>query len=229
MKKYLSSLGLAGGLALSGPALAEADLSGVWQAQSPAQELKTVRGETSPLRKEAAAIYQQRRDKWRKGDLSFDPSAQCVVPGFPRIMSMPYPFEILQSKQKIIFMFEWNYWNRQIFLKKQAQEAPYPMALGMSNGRWDGDVLEVRTGQFSANTLLDSAGMPHSESLVVTERLQLVKPDILEARYTIEDPETFTQPWETVVRFARLPKGTEIREDVCLDRIEAGKVAASSK
>ena len=76
------------------------------------------------------------------------------------------------------------------------------------------------------NTLLDSAGLPHSESLKVTEKVRLLDNGAtLENRITIDDPETFTQPWETVVRFKKLPKGTEIKEDICLDRLDAGKPA----
>jgi hypothetical protein len=34
-----------------------------------------------------------------------------------------------------------------------------------------------------------------------------------------EDAKTFSAPWDTVVSYRKLPSGTEVREDICLDRI----------
>jgi hypothetical protein len=59
----------------------------------------------------------------------------------------------------------------------------------------------------------------------ITEKMRLLNPTTLEARLTIDDPETFTRPWDTVVRFKKMPEGTEIKEDICLDRLDAGKPA----
>jgi hypothetical protein len=107
-----------------------------------------------------------------------------------------------------------------------AKEVPYPLSLGLSKGQWEGETLVVKTTDLSAdNTLLDSAGMPRSEAMKITEKMRLLTPTTLEVRFTIDDPETFTQPWDTVVRFKKLPKGTDIKEDICLDRVDAGKPA----
>ena len=46
-------------------------------------------------------------------------------------------------------------------------------------------------------------------------------------RITIDDPDTFIHPWDTVVRFRRLPSDTEIPQDICLDRTDAGKPAVA--
>jgi len=218
--------GVLAGLITSGAAVAAPDFSGVWQVERAIQELKTVEGKTPPLKPEAAKVYEARRKQWQAGDLSFDPTAKCISPGLPRMLYLPYPFEIIQGPKKLTYLFEWNYWNRHVYVADKAREVPYPLSLGLSQANWEGQTLVVKTTDFRAdNTLLDSAGMPRSESMKITERMRLVNPTTLEARFTIDDPETFTQPWDTVVRFKKLPQGSEIKEDICLDRVDAGKPA----
>lgn len=203
------------------------NLNGVWQVASEIKELKTVDGKTPPLTAAAEKVYAANRARWAKGDLAFDPAAKCISPGLPRILYLPYPFEIIQTSRRVHYMFEWNYWNRHIELRDMKLEVPYPLSLGISSGRWDGDTLVVDTiGLRGDNTLLDAAGMPHSQALKLTERIRLVDGGrALETRIRFEDPATFKEPWETVVRFRKLPAGTEIKEDICLDRIDAGKPA----
>jgi hypothetical protein len=110
-------------------------------------------------------------------------------------------------------------------------EAPRYMAAtyaagpsGLSKGRWDGDTLVVETTLLDDSKLLDNAGLPHSNQLKVTERLRLASPDVLEDRVRLEDPVTFTQPWETMVSYRRQHDAI-IQEDVCLDRIKTGAPA----
>lgn len=96
--------------------------------------------------------------------------------------------------------------------------------MGLSKGKWEGDTLVVETGRLSHLTLIDSAGMPHSDDFKLTERIRLRSPDVLENRIRIEDPGVFTQPWETMVTYKRQRDAT-IEEDVCLDRIKTGAPA----
>lgn len=203
------------------------DFSGVWQISGAVRTLKTEDGKVPPLKPAAARLYEERQRKLAAGDLSFDPTAQCISPGLPRILYLPYPFQLVQGAERLVYLFEWNYWNRRVYLDGQRREAPYPLALGVSHGSWDGEALVIDTTGFRAdNTILDAAGMPHSEALHVVERLRLLDAGrVMEDRITIDDPETFTKAWTTVARFQRLPAQTRIKEDVCLDRIDAGRPA----
>lgn len=100
-------------------------------------------------------------------------------------------------------------------------EATGPM--GLSVGKLAGDTLIIETSALRDSTLIDSSGLPHSDALEITETLRLRSPDVLENRLRIDDPKTFTQPWETVVTYRR--QNVDIREDVCLDRIKTGQSA----
>ena len=216
----------AAGFAVS-VAQAGIDLSGVWEVAGKAPELRTVEGKAPPLTSEAQKLYEERRAKWKAGDLSYDPTAKCVSPGMPRVLYLPYPFQIIQRSKRITFLFEWNYWNRHVDMSGKALEAAYPLSLGESLGHWEGDTLVIRTNGLRAdNTMLDAAGLPHSEELTLTEHLRLIEGGKrLEDRIRFEDPRTFTQPWETVVKFNRLPDTYEIKMDICLDRTDAGRAA----
>jgi hypothetical protein len=39
---------------------------------------------------------------------------------------------------------------------------------------------------------------------------------------TIEDPRTFSHPWTARVTYKRMPRGTELQEDVCRERVLKG-------
>jgi hypothetical protein len=66
-----------------------------------------------------------------------------------------------------------------------------PSAMGFSTGQWEGNVLIVDTSDFIESTLIDDAGLPHSDQMKVTERLRLTRTDELENLIRIEDPSMY--------------------------------------
>jgi hypothetical protein len=100
-------------------------------------------------------------------------------------------------------------------------DPPLPLTMGFPVGHFDGDTLVVRTVGLSDVTVLDASGLPHSEQMVLTERLRVLPDGRLESHMTIDDAETFTQPWETVLTFHR-DAAARVTDDVCPDRIASG-------
>jgi len=100
-----------------------------------------------------------------------------------------------------------------------------PEPMGAADGKWTGNVFTIRTAHLLGTTLIDSAGMPHSDGMKLTEKLRLISPDVLEDRILFDDPATFTKPWETVVTYRRQNSTLRNDEDVCLDRIRDGQPA----
>jgi hypothetical protein len=47
-----------------------------------------------------------------------DPEAKCYLPGVPRATYMPYPFQIVQSPQDILMVYEFASANRLINMGK---------------------------------------------------------------------------------------------------------------
>ena len=210
----------------AGATAATPDISGVWQPVRYIQELRTVDGGAPPLKAAAAKTYEANRKKWLAHDLSYDTTTQCIPPGMPRSLYLPYPFEIIQRPHGVTFLFQWNYMFRTVDMAGAKRVVDYPLRNGFSEAQWKGDTLVIDTIGRSDNTLLDASGLPNSDKLHLVEQLQLANNDqSLIDRITIDDPEIFERPWDTVIEFRRLPKGAEIKEDVCVDRIDAGKPA----
>jgi hypothetical protein len=208
------------GVAFSSVDRAAADFSGVWVVRKYSPELKTSDGSTPPLLPAAAQLYDQRKALLAKGDKSFDAVAShCGAPGMPRVMMIPYDFEIVQSPRHVVFLFEWNRMYRRVDVDGPNLNADDLQWTGRAVAHWEGDTLVIRTTQIDA-TLMDGAGMPHSDALAVTERLQLLNSKTLQDRIRFEDPKTFRTPWETTVTYRKLPKGTQVGEYICLDHLQ---------
>lgn len=209
--------------------LAAADFNGIWKVTEYQEQLRTTEGREPPLLPAAAARYAANLAAFRKGDTSFDLTAhQCSSPGTPRVLFLPYPFEIMQTAEQITFIFEWNHLFRAAPVGK-APEVLYATAIGASKASWQGDVLVIETDNLSDRTLLDAAGLPHSESLKITERYQLSKDGRrLDLRIRFEDSQTFSAPWETHLQFQRLTD-FKFSEDICLDRKARGEPPFSKR
>ena len=196
---------------------AEPDLTGVWSIVKPPAVLKTVTGARPPLNPTGEALYEQRRAAAARGDRTFDGTSKCLPPGLPRLMLVNEPFEILQRDKAVYFVHELNRLPRRAYFGEPLPEDPDPAYLGFSIARWDGDTLVIESSGFRDGTLLDDSGLPHSESLHLTERYELSKDGKkLQARFTIDDPKMFTQPWDAKAEYVKR-RDYEISEQVCAD------------
>jgi hypothetical protein len=72
---------------------------------------------------------------------------------------------------------------------------------GDSRGRWEGDTLVVETTNFSDKNSFRGSG-PHMK---LTERFRRVDADTLLYQFTVNDAETFTQPWTAEIPVVRTP------------------------
>jgi hypothetical protein len=194
-------------------------MTGVWQLMSRVTSLQTDQGNSPPLLPKARALYDVHRAQLAKGDRSFDSTAQCLPHGVPRLLFESMPFELLPQAKNIVFMYQWNRLARFADLKNPHSEPLGPTWLGQSVAKWEGDTLVVDTNGFNDRTTLDAAGMPHSDQLHVIEHYTLSGDgNTLTAKLTIADPQTFSAPWQTSVRFKRL-RDFKIPEDVCVERL----------
>ena len=196
---------------------AEANLEGTWRIAVSQDAFKPVSGEI-PFTTEGRKRYQEnkRLQAQRNYDAYDIATARCASPGLPRLMLTPDRFRVWQRSGLIVFQFEWNRLFRQIDLgltmprvRITEDDAAVGRAVPPSMGRWEGDTLLVNL-------------VPHGYDMKLTERLHLKDADTLEDRVTIEDPEYFTRPWETVVTYKRQPDAA-FAEDVCLDRLWSGQ------
>jgi hypothetical protein len=109
-------------------------------------------------------------------------------------------YQIVQTKDQILVLVEMVHDVRVIRMNATAhQPAHIRTWMGDSIGRWDGDTLVVETTNF--HPLQSFRGS--SEKLKVTERFTRVDADTILYRFTIDDPDTWTQPWSGEVPFRR--------------------------
>jgi len=75
-----------------------------------------------------------KRNDNQKNWLEEDPEIKCYLPGIPRANYMPYPFQIAQSEQAILFSYEFAGAARNIYLEDPG-EAPIDSWMGQSIAR----------------------------------------------------------------------------------------------
>jgi len=165
-----------------------------------------------PFQPWAETLYRQRIADLQKDD----PEARCLPPGIPRMHQTPFPFQVFQLPDRVLFVFEGgsHFW-RTIFTDGRAHsKEPNPGYLGESIGHWDGDTLVVDTIGFNDRTWLDQDGHPHTEALHTVERFTRRDEMTLHYQVTIEDPGAYTRPWTTSYTIPWSP-GAELMEYVC--------------
>ena len=178
--------------------------------------LGVVEGDQIPYLPWAAARRKENLEHW----LDRDPEIKCFQPGVPRGMYMPFPFQIIQSSNKIMMVFEFANAQRTIHLDKVD---PYPNVafMGHSVGRWEGDTLVVDVTNFTDATWFDRAGNFHSDALHVVERYTAITRDAIRYEATIEDPQVFTRPWKiSMPLYRRLEPNAQLTDFRCVEMVE---------
>ena len=169
-----------------------------------------------PYTREAAAIKQENGDNW----IDRDPELKCYLPGIPRAMYMPYPFEITQSTNKIHLSYAFANAARTIHLDDVDRPPDYTY-MGHSVGRWEGDTLVVDVDYFNGKNWFERAGNFHSEALRLTERFTPMSADAIWYEVTITDPETFTEPWTIAMPlYRRLEPSATVLDYPCIEFAE---------
>ncbi len=70
---------------------------------------------------------------------------------------------------------------------------------GDSRGRWEDDTLIIETKNYSPKSRLRGS----TENLRVIERFRRSGPDTLDYQVTLDDPDTWTQPWTVLIRLQK--------------------------
>jgi hypothetical protein len=149
-----------------------------------------------------------------------DPTLVCLPPGIPYVLTIPTPFELIHIDGQLLQVFEYDHSLRRIYTDGRARPDDLHLTgmhqwMGYSIGRWDGDTLVIETSGFNDRTWLDRSGRPHSDKLLVTERLRRVDRETLVDDVTIHDPKAYTEPWHGRLVF-KLEEDWQIFEHICV-------------
>ncbi|MEN9705810.1 MAG: hypothetical protein RLZZ393_1689 [Pseudomonadota bacterium] len=199
------------------------DFTGIWENRGGIgwrQGIPPGIRQDPPLTPAYRAVWQRHLDNAAAGHPTGDPTAGCLPQGMPRIMTMTYPMEIVMNARQVNIFAEWNGQTRRIFTDGRSLPAPDDVEVtfnGTSVGHWEGDVLVATTVGMRPETNLESSGLPHSDVLVVKERIWLDGDDLLKDEITLVDAKAYTQPWTVTKAYHRAAPGAELIEYVCLE------------
>jgi hypothetical protein len=105
---------------------------------------------------------------------------------------------------------------RRVHLDVPHSANPKPSWYGESVGRYEGDTLVIDTIGLSTKTFVDAYRTPHTEKLHVVERWRMVDDrKFMEAVFTVEDPDTYYEPWTGMKRYRRVAQ--QFREEICAE------------
>jgi len=146
-----------------------------------------------------------------------DPEAQCLPVGVPRYMFDPYPFKIVQQKDRVIFLFEGDNYPWRIVPIDPSAKHPKdinPTWMGDAVGHYEGDTLVVDVVGFNGKAWLDQAGHAQTEKAHLIERYTRTDSLTLKYEVMIDDPGAYSRPW-TTSNTVRWRPGLELLEYVC--------------
>jgi len=170
-----------------------------------------------PYTPEARALKEENRAHW----VDRDPEVKCYMPGIPRATYMPYPFQIVQTEEYILFAYEFASASRVVYMNRPDFMAPVDAWMGHSLGSWDGETLVIDVTAQVPDTWLDMNGNHHSNSIRVVERYTATSPHHLQYEATIEDPEVYTRPWTlSLPLYRRVDENMQLLEFKCVEFAE---------
>jgi hypothetical protein len=188
------------------------DESGV-TGQQPTQRISDISNPN--LKQWAKDVMKKDNDEVLAGKFAFTARSSCKaagVPGFDVLLGGT--LFILQSPTKVTMIFSGNAEVRHIQLNAPHSANPKPSWYGESVGHYEGDTLVVDTIGLNDKTFLDNYRTPHSDKLHVTERWRLIEEGKkLEILMTIDDPDTFYQPFQALRQYNRVNRA--FSEDIC--------------
>jgi hypothetical protein len=172
-------------------------------------------------------------DEVLAGKIAFTPSQSCLPAGVPDFLALGgnrNPYWFLQTPKEVWIMRSADSQVRRIYLDIAHSANPKPSWYGESVGHYEDGTLVVDTIGLNTKTYVDNYRTPHTEKLHVVERWRMVNDRQLEATVTVEDPDTYYEPWSGLRRYRRVAQ--QYIEDICAENNEHGfdyKIPVASK
>lgn len=164
------------------------------------------------------------KDRMRKanedvlaGHVPFRARESCWPAGVPTFLvyALVTPLYFLQTPKQVVMTYSGGPEFRHIYLGVPHSAHPKLSWYGESVGRYEGDALVVDTIGLNERTYVDNYRTPHTDKLHIVERYRLIEDrNILEVRFTVEDPGAFTRPWSGIQKFRRTHR-TSLSESPC--------------
>jgi hypothetical protein len=131
----------------------------------------------------------------------------CAAPSVVYSIQGPFPFEIHQTPELIVFKYEYFDQVRLIFMDGRDHppaDAPHSK-VGHSTGHWEGDELVIETTHLAPATITNN-GLDHSDAIRMVERYKLAEDGTqLKATQWFEDPKVLDNNGARYIQWSRDP------------------------
>ena len=166
----------------------------------------------------AKEVMKRENEKILAGGIGYTPRSSCMPAGVPAFMLFPVvePIFFVQSPSVVLMVFAGDAQIRHIYLDVPHSAHPKPSWYGESVGRYEGDTLVIDTIGFNDKTYVDNFHTPHSDKLHVVERWKRADDNTMRVTFTVEDPDTFNEPWTATYSFHRIERPL-FDEEVCAE------------
>jgi hypothetical protein len=177
-------------------------------------------GKVAPFKPWAKGLYELRQRTLLKDD----PIISCLPASGPRQFQVAQGVQLIEQpdRQRIFVMSGGGNRNWRI-LYLDGRQIPTsddvnPTYFGYSSGKWDNETLVMNVGVFSERFWFTNGGLPHTESLRLTERYSRPDFDTLKYEVTVNDPGTYTRPWTGGWTLQWIPE-KDLEEFFCQDNV----------
>jgi hypothetical protein len=149
---------------------------------------------------------------------AFTAQSSCVPAGVPFFMGYggPDPIVFLQTPKEVWMIWTEDNQVRRVYMDRPHSANLKPSWYGESVGHYEGDTLVIDTIGLNTKTVVDIYRTPHTEKLHVVERWRKIdNGQSMEVVFTVEDPDTFNQPWTAKRRYRRIDQ--DFVEKICAE------------
>lgn len=125
---------------------------------------------------------------------TIDPEALCQIGGMPRHAASALPFEIVQNRDRIVFLYLYTYFREVPLDRREHDPDPDPSYFGDKVTRWDGDTLVIDSVGFKGSGMwIDENANPESDAMHTIERWTRPDASHLHLDLTVDDPKFYTR------------------------------------
>ncbi len=147
---------------------------------------------------------------------TIDPEALCKIGGMPRHAASALPFEIVQDRSRVVFLYMYTYFREVPLDRRKHDPDPDPSYFGDKVARWQGDALVIDSVGFKGVGMwIDENANPESDAMHTVERW--TRPDFnhLHLDLTVDDPKYYTRPFKYSRTWLAGKPGEGLKEYSC--------------
>ena len=190
------------------------DLSGFWKGSRATRPVgnigKDLPGFKLPLTPAGNAALQHNLTA------TIDPEALCIIGGIPRHSASALPFEIVQSANRVAFLYMYTYFRVVPIGVRKHEVDPDPSFFGDKIGWWEGDTFVIDSVGFKAEPIwIDENANPQSDAMHAIERWTRPDEGHLHLELTVIDPRFYTKPFTYSRIWLLGAPGEGLKEYVC--------------